>query len=281
MKYLTWRGAYKFDTFTDLGSPGDPPIRETKFQKQGILNFDVWGNRLDAYTITGTLKADVIVLDRFNYDAPRLINVRQINGGAGSDLIDLTSARFKYGAVTLKGGTGNDWILGNSGSDRLYGEAGNDRLKGYGGHDYLSGGLNNDYLYGGRGNDRLSGGSGNDFLIGQFGRDNLTGGSGSDRFVFDVSPTTANMDTITDFSVKYDGIQLASSVFTQAGPRGALKAAAFWSGSAAHDATDRIIYNKKTGYLYYDSDGTGDASQQVIAKLSKNLAVTHKDFFIA
>jgi Ca2+-binding RTX toxin-like protein len=116
--------------------------------------------------------------------------------------------------------------------------------------------------------------------MGQFGKDALTGGSGNDRFVFDVAPTKANMDTITDFSVKFDSIHLARSIFTKAGSKGTLKEKAFWSGSAAHDADDRVIYNEKTGYLYYDSDGTGGASQKVVAKLSKNLEITHKDLFI-
>ena len=99
--------------------------------------------------------------------------------GTGNDLIDLTSARFNYGATLVNGGTGNDWLLGNSGNDRLFGVAGNDYLKGYGGKDYLNGGDNNDRLYGGRGNDKLNGGSGNDYLYGEFGKDTLTGGKGT------------------------------------------------------------------------------------------------------
>jgi Ca2+-binding RTX toxin-like protein len=281
MKYLNWDGTFVFDSWGDSGSPGDPPTKPMWGQVQGITNYDdIWGDALDVYTIFGTSQADLIFLDRSGYDTVRLINVKQISGGAGNDLIDLTSTRFTYGAVTLNGGTGNDWLLGNAGGDRLFGLSGSDRLKGYGGHDYLSGGINNDHLYGGRGNDKLVGGAGHDYLMGQFGKDTLTGGSGSDRFVFDVSPTTVNRDTITDFSVKYDSIHLAQSVFTKAGSKGGLKAKAFWSGSAAHDADDRVIYNEKTGYLYYDSDGTGGASQKVIAKLSKNLEITHKDFFI-
>jgi Ca2+-binding RTX toxin-like protein len=281
MQYLNWDGTFVFDEFVDQGSPGDLPTEAMEGQVQGITNYDAtWGDGLDVYTIFGTSNPDIIFLDRLGYDTPRLINVRQINGGGGNDLIDLTSTRFKYGAVTISGGTGNDWLLGNSGGDRLLGLSGNDRLKGYGGNDYLSGGTSNDHLYGGRGNDKLIGGTGHDYLRGQFGKDSLTGGRGNDKFVFDVSPTKSNMDTITDFSVKYDSIHLARSVFTKAGPKGGLKGKAFWSGEEAHDASDRVVYNEKTGYLYYDPDGTGGASQKVIAKLAKDLAITHKDFFI-
>ena len=260
--------------------PGRSPNQGKGGQVQGINNTDAWGDSLNVYTIFGTSNADLIFMDKLGYDTSRLINVTQIKGGDGDDLIDLTSQRFAYGAVMLNGGAGNDWLLGNSGGDRLFGLSGSDRLKGYGGNDYLSGGNNNDHLYGGRGNDKLIGGSGHDHLYGQFGKDTLTGGSGNDRFVFDVAPTTANRDTVTDFSVKYDSIHLARSVFTKAGSIGSLKAKAFWSGSKAHDTSDRVIYNDETGYLYYDPDGTGGASQKVIAKMSKDLAITHKDFFI-
>ena len=281
MQYLNWNGTFMFDSWGDHGSPGDPPTNKIGGAAQGITNFDTWGDGLDVYTIYGTSETDLIFLDRVvGFDTPRLTNVTQISGGVGNDVLDLTSTRFTYGAVTLDGGAGNDSLLGNSGADRLFGQSGHDRLKGYGGNDYLSGGLNNDHLYGGRGNDKLIGGSGHDYLYGQFGKDALSGGSGNDRFVFDVSPTKANLDTITDFSVKYDSIHLARSVFTKAGSTGGLKASAFWSGSKAHDTNDRVIYNDKTGYLYYDSDGTGDAPMRAIAKLSKNLDITHKDFFI-
>ncbi|MBM6584246.1 hypothetical protein ILT44_29040 [Microvirga sp. BT689] len=281
MQYLNWSGEFIAEKWGDVGSPGDLPTEPFWGQVQGIASFDTaWGDSLGSYTIVGTSNADLIFLDRIGYDTPRLNNIKQVNAGAGNDLVDFTSTRFTYGAVTINGGTGNDWLLGNSGRDRLFGNSGSDRMKGYGGNDYLSGGDLHDHLYGGRGNDKLIGGLGHDYLRGQFGRDTLTGGGGNDKFVFDVAPTKSNLDTITDFSVKYDSIQLAASVFNRAGLKGSLKAKAFWSGSAAHDQDDRVIYNNETGYLYYDPDGTGGASQKMIAKLSKGLAVTHKDFFI-
>ena len=280
MQNLNWHGTLVVDEFADSGNPGDPPLKVGGFRVQGITNYETWGGSADVYSLYGTPDADLIFLDRAGQEAPRLTNVTYVNGGAGNDLIDLTSVRFHYGAVTLDGGTGNDWLLGNSGGDRLYGMSGADHLKGYGGNDYLSGGSNNDHLHGGRGNDKLNGGSGHDYLMGQFGKDTLTGGSGNDRFVFDVSAPKSNMDTITDFSVKYDSIHLAKDIFTKAGSKGALKSKAFWSGASAHDADDRVIYNKKTGYLYYDADGTGSADMKVVAKLDKNLNITHKDFFV-
>ncbi|WP_099507926.1 calcium-binding protein [Microvirga ossetica] len=281
MTNLSWSGTPIGNPWGDLGSPGDPPRSGPPGGEIfGISNNDIWGNGLETHSIYGTADVDVIFLDVKGYDTPRLINVTQFYSGTGNDLVDLTSARFNYGATLVNGGTGNDWLLGNSGNDRFFGVAGNDYLKGYGGKDSLSGGDNNDRLYGGRGNDKLNGGSGHDYLYGEFGKDTLAGGKGNDRFVFDVSPISANRDTITDFSVRDDSIHLARSIFTKVGAKGALKSGAFWTGSEAHDANDRIIYNDDTGYLYYDRDGTGGAQQQAIAKLSKHLEITHKDFFI-
>ncbi|MGO4524732.1 calcium-binding protein [Microvirga sp. 2MCAF35] len=286
MKFLNWDGTFEFGIqWGDLGTPGDPATATQPPEKMGgdisgIASVATWGDASDQFTLSGTASPDIIFLDRKGYDAPRLVNVTTFYGGEGNDLIDMTSDRFLYGGVTLSGGNGDDALLGNAGRDRLYGGKDADRLKGYGGHDYLSGEDGNDYLFGGRGNDKLSGGKGNDFLYGQLGKDTLTGGRGKDNFVFDVSPTNGNKDTITDFNVRDDTIQLARSIYTKAGPKGTLKEHAFWTGSAAHDANDRIIYDSNTGNLYYDPDGTGGASQKAIAKLSPHLAITHKDFFL-
>jgi Ca2+-binding RTX toxin-like protein len=277
--YLNWLGTFKTDYFDDVGSPGDPSTVNS-YQVQGVTNSDLWGDNSNFYTLLGTADGDLIHFDRVLHDSPSLVNVTQIYSGSGNDVVDLTSSRFSYGAVKIDGGRGNDWLLGNSGSDRIFGQSGRDWIKGYGGNDVINGGSDHDRLCGGRGNDKLTGSSGNDYLFGELGKDTLTGGSGSDKFVFDTTPTRSNMDTITDFSVKYDSIHLEKEVFTKAGAIGRLKSSAFWSGGSAHDKSDRIIYNEDTGHLYYDPDGTGSASQKTIAKLSKNLAVTEKDFFI-
>jgi Ca2+-binding RTX toxin-like protein len=279
MIHLSWTGAFKVDSFADSGTPGDP-TSGTQSQVQGIASLDSWGDVSNVYTINGSAEGDLVYLDTSNADTPRLVNVAQINSGSGNDVVDLTSPRFYYSAVTIDGGTGNDWLLGNIGNDRLLGQSGRDWIKGYGGNDRVDGGRDHDRLHGGRGNDKLIGSSGNDYLFGEQGKDTLSGGSGSDRFVFDTAPSKSNIDTIADFSVKYDSIHLEKDIFTKAGAKGRLKSDAFWTGDSAHDRSDRVIYNEDTGYLYYDPDGTGSASQKAIAKLSKNLSVTEKDFFI-
>ena len=66
---------------------------------------------------------------------------------------------------------------------------------------------------------------------------------------------------------------------TEAQP-GKLKKAMFWTGKAAHDASDRIIYDKASGALYYDADGTGRSAQVKIATLPRIRGPTETDFFV-
>lgn len=77
--------------------------------------------------------------------------------------------------------------------------------------------------------------------------------------VLSTTPATGNVDTIQNFSVADDTIQLLRTVFAAlpgTGP-GPVDAVAFWTGTTAHDADDRIIFDSATGKLWYDADGTG------------------------
>ena len=46
------------------------------------------------------------------------------------------------------------------------------------------------------------------------------------------------------------------------------------------DREDRVIYDKGTGKLYYDADGSGHGAQVQIAQLTKNLKMTYADFYV-
>ena len=148
-----------------------------------------------------------------------------------------------------------DVLKGTDGIDGFYGMGGNDIIYGYGGYDALAGGTGNDRLYGGKGND---------------------------NFIFESKLNAkTNVDRIMDFkSSEDDTISLSRSVFKKTGSYGALKEAAFYAGRKAHDKDDRIIYDKKTGSLYYDPDGTGSAAQIKFAILANKAAITHADFAI-
>ncbi|QRM34572.1 hypothetical protein JO965_36065 (plasmid) [Microvirga sp. VF16] len=152
-----------------------------------------------------------------------------------------------------------------------------ERVVGTAGSDLIKGGLGNDRLFGAGGNDSLYGGAGNDVLKGNKGRD---------TFVFDTKPERSrNVDEILDFSVKDDRFWLDNKVFAALGPGTAakpreFKTDMFLKGKIAHDKEDRIIYDNKKGILYYDPDGTGSKSQVKIATVSKNLKMSHHDFFV-
>jgi len=176
------------------------------------------------------------------------------------DLIDPATSTPPFSFGTIMGTTGADTINGTAENNVIIGLAGRDIIRGN------------------AGNDRIEGGAGADKLAGNAGTDILTGGKGKDIFVFDASFIGA-IDIITDFSPIDDTIRLDKAIFTSL-PTGKLNAAAFHIGTAAHDATDRIIYNAQTGTLSYDADGAGGASTQQFAQLTGGLALTHTDFYI-
>ncbi len=151
-------------------------------------------------------------------------------------------------------------------------------------NNILTGNTGANTLNGELGNDTLNGGSGNDKLYGGLGNDRLTGGAGSDLFVFNSTPNaTSNRDTITDFNVRDDTIQLENSVFTALGSRtGILNATMFKTGTnnAAGDESDRIIYNQSTGALFYDADGTGASAAVQIALIGNQANLTVADFVV-
>lgn len=168
------------------------------------------------------------------------------------------------------------------GNDLYVGTAGNDHVSGLGGDDRLGGGAGNDQLSGDAGNDFLEGGDGSDILRGGLGKDTLSGGAGADSFYFDsavAKKKNTNIDKIVSFNVKDDTIYLAKAVFTKL-KAGKLKKDAFFIGNKAHDGSDRVIYDKKSGKVFYDPDGTGKQQQIQFATLDKNLKMTEKDFFV-
>jgi Ca2+-binding RTX toxin-like protein len=175
----------------------------------------------------------------------------------------------------------NDVLSGTADSDRIKGGVGADKISGGTQNDSLYGEAGNDYLWGNSGNDTLSGGAGHDRLYGSWGADVMYGGSGRDAFVFTTRANgTTNIDSLRDFSVRDDTIWLDNKAYTALGSAGHLKSIAFWAGSAAHDATDRVIYDRQNGTLYYDPDGNGATSQVVVAKLTVGLKMTYADFLI-
>jgi Ca2+-binding RTX toxin-like protein len=93
----------------------------------------------------------------------------EVNAGGGDDRVSV--AKEVIVPLTMRGGLGNDVLIGGSGPDKLIGGAGNDRLIGGRGDDLLAGGPGKDVLYGGRGDDILVPGPGNNVARGGPGND--------------------------------------------------------------------------------------------------------------
>ena len=133
-------------------------------------------------------------LDKFSIGS----DFSQLQGSTESGSLLLDSQSNAY--VDLgHGGGGDDKIFGQNGVDIMFGGEGD---------DYLNGGNDNDGLRGGTGNDILDGGSGNDILIGGLGNDILTGGTGEDIFKWVDQGADTGIDTIKDFTVGEDLIDL-------------------------------------------------------------------------
>jgi Ca2+-binding RTX toxin-like protein len=164
-------------------------------------------------------------------------------------------------------------------NNHLFGNAGNDILLGLGGKDRLLGGDGSDDLQGGNGKDRLVGGKGDDRLEGGSGKDMLIGGKGKDRFVI-TQAKKKSRDTIKDFNPADDTIQISRKGFSRDLKLGKIKAHQFVLGSRATDASDRFLYDRSAGALWFDSDGAGGASAIQIAKLANRATLGRSDIAI-
>ncbi|MGY6216921.1 FG-GAP-like repeat-containing protein [Methylolobus aquaticus] len=244
-----------------------------------------------ADTLTGTA-AD----ERFNGLGGNDI----LAGGGGADVLNGAG-----GTDTLNGGGGADTLNGGGGADVMRGGTGNDRyVVNVAGDQVIETStlateidrvdsaisytlpanveqltLTGTAAINGTGNglaNTLVGNSGANILDGLAGNDTLTGGLGADIFRL----TTLSRDTLTDFSVVDDTIQLENAVFTRFVTPGAVAAANFRIGAAAADANDYLIYTSGSGVLSYDADGNGAGAAVQIAVLGSGLALTVADFTV-
>lgn len=213
----------------------------------------------------------------------------RLYGGGGNDLLD--------------GGTGDDWLYGGAGDDTYVIDSKADKL-----FEDLDEGLDlvrssvshtlgehfeNLTLTGksrinATGNEldnALRGNSGANKINGKEGLDTLTGGGGKDVFVFDTGLGIANVDTITDFSHSADTFHIENAVFKGL-KSGMLSSKDFTTISSATskrgvDVSDRILYDKADGDLYFDRDGSGKTYDRVLfAHVDDGTKLDHTDFII-
>ena len=226
--------------------------------------------------------------------------IENARGGSGNDVLIGNAAANTLdggrGADRMSGGAGNDVYLVDNARDRVLesGGAGSDKVLSWTSYTLaagqeienlnllvatnkakldLTGNAFGQTLVGNNGANALDGGLGNDVLIGR---------GGADTFVFGTALGAANIDRIADFSQGLDRFRLDDAVFEALAP-GAVKAGAFKDlarPGAAADADDRILYDGRTGEVFYDADGSGAGERTLFAVLAKPAALDHTDFFV-
>ena len=227
----------------------------------------------DAGTDTVTSKMSWVLQP--NVENLVLAGTKKMNGTGNDGDNQITG---NSGKNALAGGPGNDSLAGGSGNDTLNGGEANDTLSGDDGKDVLDGGPGNDALHGGDGVDTLSGGDGDDTLYSGAGADTVSGGVGHDVFVFD-NPAGGGTDKISDFSALDDEFAFDDAVFHSLA--GGIDAGnlVFAVKPAAQDADDYLLFDTKSGKLYYDDDGSGSHAAVLLATVKGTLAGLDADNF--
>ncbi len=129
------------------------------------------------------------------------------------------------------------------------------------------------------GNDAIVGTPKSDVIIGGAGSDSLTGGANGDWFM--LSNPNEGIDRITDFTTGDDLLVVRGSTFGGGLVTGDLiTAAQLTIGTAATNTNHRFIYDKNTGALWFDKDGTGLTAAVQLATLNSGLSLTYEDIFV-
>ncbi len=273
-----------------------------------------------ADNLNGGIGDDIYVVDNVNDVITEASNagIDTVQSSIAHILLSNFENLVLIGTVSIdaKGNALDNIITGNTASNVLDGQGGADKLIGLAGNDtYLLDNVNDtvwedigggldivittfSYVLGenleklvlqgsgnltGTGNDlnnNITGNAGANIINGGNGNDTLTGGAGADIFQL---TNAANIDSIIDFSVLDDTLQLDNSVFASLGAEGVLAAAKLRVGAgitAAADANDYLIYNSTDGKLYYDADAIGANAAVQIALLGKGLVLTSADFVV-
>ena len=241
------------------------------------------------WTLTDATEADYQTFNasgEANYF--RNIESFEVHVGSGNDAIEGGGYNDIFygnnGDDNLRGQLGNDTFYGGAGDDILAGGGGTDTLYGGADDDTLDGGLHDDLLDGGAGNDELDGAGNNDRLIGGAGNDILAGNRGDDIFVLNVSGTSNDLDTVTDFSNSTgnnDKIQVDTTNGNESS-LAALKTAANIYWEIAH-FTDTPKTSNDSGIMdtiIYSTNGTATTSDDFALMVLEdyNVALTIAQF---
>ena len=228
-------------------------------------------NYMAALDLTGNSSGNQIIGNGGDNVIDGAGGVDQLMGRAGNDLYFVDNASD---SITELGGEGLDEVR-TSGSFTLNPGADVEILRTT--DDNGTASIN---LAGNASGNAVRGNNGTNLINGADGNDTLTGLGGADSFLFNNPlDAAANVDTITDFNVADDTIQIDNGIFDGLA-LGTLAGDAFVIGTAAQDAQDRIVYDATTGALSFDVDGVGGAAAVRFATVSAGLALTNSDFLV-
>jgi Ca2+-binding RTX toxin-like protein len=253
----------------DVLDDGVPQLGATEIVVESALgakvifrgNFTIAGNDVTGGTMTGLDiylgSTPVLTAKGFSLDAATLYDTIEGFGTDSDPFYDLIFAA----ATKFVGSKYDDIIFDGLSNDLLLGRDGNDVLMG----SHLD--------------DTLKGGKGNDFLADYEGTNTFFGGPGDDVFAFDLysmSIETA-VGKIKDFEKGEDRIGLMTDLGLQPGTLGEQY---FHKGTGAGDGDDYIIYDRESGKLYVDFDGSGAGPQVQFAKVTPGTKLHADDIFV-
>jgi len=149
--------------------------------------------------------------------------------------------------------------------------------------DQLIGRNGSDILFGYLGDDTLKGGKGDDWLSDYAGINKFFGGAGHDTFGFQFYASGGATEPgavakIKDFVKGEDIINLTTDIVDL--PFGQLAREHFHKGASPEDGDDYVIYDKATGKIFVDFDGSGSGEQIHFASVTPGLKLQSHDFII-
>ncbi|MCG7393290.1 hypothetical protein MHY87_10270 [Microvirga sp. ACRRW] len=156
------------------------------------------------------------------------------------------------------------------------------------GRDRFFGGDSDNIFFGGEGSDILMGGRGNDTLCGGMYMNTLDGGEGADVYVFEIDPSDDNVLSydMVEFIQNEDMFHLSGSAFKflKADSSGHVLESQICNSPGSVTADHRLIYNRATGELAYDPDGSGrEFGATIFAKITTDtlpLSLMSSDFLL-
>jgi peptidyl-prolyl cis-trans isomerase A (cyclophilin A) len=189
--------------------------------------------------------------------------------------------KFKFTTTPTVSTSAESYTLVNEANNLAYVGTGNFSGRGNDNNNTLTGGDANDSLWGKGGKDVLLGGAGADILYGENGSDTLTGGAGNDYFVLS-DPAHTGIDLFIDFKPGEDKIAFIRTQFSDL--PSALTDSDWLTGAGKKIASNgqHLIYDTKSGVLYYDADGLAATPAVKIAIIGKTShpTLSLNDFFM-